>query len=147
MHWNDARNRNPRKPSPTILSGFIQSFRHSSSAPSVRPIPQIPDEHSQGRTKSVPNFRQVYLARFQSLACTTSYNFIGNEWFKGVQSSFEICLVGNLDVLKSTDNPCIRLEVGIKRYLEPPQGQSRRNRFTCIRVWFPLLDYSAFEMS
>jgi hypothetical protein len=50
----DAGNRNPREPSPTILFGFNQPFHHFGSAFNVPPIPQFPDERSQGRTKFVP---------------------------------------------------------------------------------------------
>jgi len=52
----DAGNRNPRKPSLNIPSGFNRPFRNSSSAFNVPPIPQFPDERSRGRTKSVPKF-------------------------------------------------------------------------------------------
>jgi len=79
----DAGNRNPRKPSPTILSGFKQSDRHLNSASNVSSVPQFSDERSQGRTKSVPNFGEVYLAQTLPVACKPSHTSIGNRWFKG----------------------------------------------------------------
>ena len=51
----DAGNRNPRKVSSSIPSGFKQPIHHSRSALRVSSIPRIPAECSRGRTKSVPN--------------------------------------------------------------------------------------------
>ena len=56
VNCGDAGNRNPRKPSLNIPSGFNRLFRNSSSAFNVPPIPQFPDERSRGRTKSEPKF-------------------------------------------------------------------------------------------
>ena len=52
----ELRNQNPRKPSPTILSGFKQSDRHSSDASNVPLVPQFSIEHSRGRIKTVPKW-------------------------------------------------------------------------------------------
>jgi hypothetical protein len=51
----DAGNRNPRKPSPSVLTGFKRLIRHSSSASNVPFVPQFSDERSRSRTKFVPN--------------------------------------------------------------------------------------------
>ena len=51
----DAGNRNPRKLSRTVLTGFKRLIRHSSSASNVPFVPQFSDERSRSRTKSVPS--------------------------------------------------------------------------------------------
>ena len=60
-YGGDAGNRNPRKPSPTILFDFKHSFHHLSSASTVLPLPQFLDTRSRGRTKFVPILGQVHL--------------------------------------------------------------------------------------
>ena len=54
-NWGDAGNRNPRKTSLYIPTGFKQPIHHATWASQVSPIPCIPAERSRGRTRVVPN--------------------------------------------------------------------------------------------